>query len=79
MLDSNAGLDLLKYIKHDRFDIPLLLTSSEAQNVSLAAEIPAVFVDKNSPTLHEEIRSFFMEYLGLPLAEFNSAKKPHIP
>jgi hypothetical protein len=31
-MDPEAGLKLLRYIKQDRFDIPLLLTSSESNN-----------------------------------------------
>lgn len=60
----DAGLKLLNHIKQDRFDIPLLLASSEPHNAQPAAEIPAVFIDKNSPVLHEKIASFLMEYLG---------------
>ncbi len=63
-LDHDAGVNFLSYIKKERFDIPLLLTSSESSNAEKAAKIPAVFVDKNSPTLIAEVRSFFMEQLG---------------
>ena len=64
VLDENAGVDFLSKIKKERFDIPLLLTSSEALNADKAEKIPAVFVDKNSPSLHAEVRSFFLEHLG---------------
>lgn len=64
VLDENAGVAFLSEIKKERFDIPLLLTSSEASNAHKAEKIPAVFVDKNSPSLHAEVRSFFLEYLG---------------
>jgi len=63
-LACDAGLSLLHHIKQDRFDIPLLLASSEPDNARYATFIPAVFVDKNSPALHEQIASFLMEYLG---------------
>jgi len=63
-MTADAGLKLLNHIKQDRFDIPLLLASSEPHNAQHAAEIPAVFIDKNSPALHEKIASFLMEYLG---------------
>ena len=63
-IDKNAGVDLLKKIKADRFDIPLLLTSSEPSNAAKAAQIPALFVDKNSPSLLTDVRSFFKEKLG---------------
>ncbi len=62
--DGEAGLHLLKYIKQDRFDIPLLLTSSEPHNAARAATIPAPFIDKNAPFLHRQIRSFLHDYLG---------------
>jgi len=62
--DAEAGLHLLHYIKKDRFDIPLLLTSSEPRNGARAASIPAPFLDKNSPFLHRQIRAFLHDYLG---------------
>jgi len=62
--DAEAGLHLLKYIKQDRFDIPLLLTSSEPHNAARAATIPAPFIDKNAPFLHRQIRAFLHDYLG---------------
>jgi len=62
--DDNAGVALLAKIKKDRFDIPLLLTSSESSNAEKAAAISASFVDKNSPSLIAEVRSFFLERLG---------------
>jgi CheY-like chemotaxis protein len=63
-LDDNAGVTFLSKIKNERFDIPLLLTSSESANAAKAAQIPAFFVDKNSPSLIAEVRSFFLEHLG---------------
>jgi CheY-like chemotaxis protein len=63
-LDENAGVAFLKKIKKDRFDIPLLLTSSESANAEKATAIPASFVDKNSPSLIAEVRSFFLNQLG---------------
>ncbi len=63
-LSPTAGIDLLKHIKRQRFDIPLLLLSNEPRNREKADRIPAVFIDKNSPTLLSEVRSFFLKYLG---------------
>lgn len=62
--DENAGVSLLKAIRDERFDIPLLLMSSEAENAGKAAGIPAVFVDKNSPALLTDVRSFILNHLG---------------
>jgi len=63
-IDPDAGINLLSQIKKERFDIPLLLTSSEPSNRKKAAKIPATFIDKNSPSLLSEVRSFFIEQLG---------------
>lgn len=63
-MDDNAGMKLLERIKRERFDIPLLLTSANPQNADKAKKIPAVFVDKNSPSLHDQVRSFFLDHLG---------------
>ncbi|WP_228853995.1 hypothetical protein [Desulfomarina profundi] len=62
--DGEAGLRLLKHIKKERFDIPLLLTSSEPHNAARAASIPAPFIDKNAPFLNRQIRSFLLNHLG---------------
>jgi hypothetical protein len=63
-LDCAAGLRLLKRIKSERFDVPLLLISSECENRLQAERIPARFVDKNSPTLSSDIRRYFKADLG---------------
>jgi hypothetical protein len=62
--DPNAGVDLLRSIKEDGFDIPLLMVSKESKNRLRAAEIPALFADKNSPNLHNEVTGFFQDQLG---------------
>ncbi len=64
ILDGCAGLQLLSHVKRDRFDIPLLLTSSESSNAEFAKLIPAQFVDKNTPSLQESINTFLVEHLG---------------
>jgi len=63
-IDALAGFDLLSMIKKEIPDIPLLNLSSEEANRKKTEKIPAVFLNKNSPTLHSEIRSFFMDKLG---------------
>lgn len=63
-LDDAAGYKLFSMITKESPDLPLLIFSSEESNRKLAQQIPAVFLNKNSPTLHSEIRSFFMQFLG---------------
>jgi hypothetical protein len=73
--DGDAGIQLLSTIHRKRFDIPLLLASSEVENRDKAATIPAAFVDKNSPDLHEEVHSFFLDKLGFGPFLFERSEK----
>ena len=63
-MDDGAGFRLLSMIRQDNPELPLLNLSSEESNRQQAEKIPAIFLNKNSPTLHSEIRSFFINYLG---------------
>ena len=63
-LDPEAGLGLLSTIKSEIPDLPLLLTSSESSNAAKAQFIPASFIDKNAPSLHMAVHSFFLDRLG---------------
>jgi hypothetical protein len=51
-------------IRGETADIPMLMLSSEEKNRQRAQQVPAVFLNKNSPTLHTEIRAFFKSALG---------------
>ncbi len=62
--DPHAGFELLSGIKRDDPDLPVLMLSSEENNRERALNIPAVFLNKNSPALHMGIRSFLVNYLG---------------
>lgn len=64
ILDETAGVALLSLIKRENPDIPLLLTSSEPSNKTRAGEIDASFLDKNSASLHHDVRSFLTGHLG---------------
>jgi hypothetical protein len=61
---GDAGVNFVSHVRKERFDIPVLLTSSEVDSAAKAAAIDAVFVDKNSPTLHAEVQAFFRDRLG---------------
>ncbi len=63
-MDEQAGFSLLRMIRQENPDLPLLILSSEESNRAPAEMIPAVFLNKNSTTLNSEVRSFFMQYLG---------------
>ncbi len=63
-VDDMAGFNLLSMIRQEEPDLPLLNFSSEESNRQSAENIPAVFLNKNSATLHSGIRKFFIQYLG---------------
>jgi DNA-binding NarL/FixJ family response regulator len=63
-VDPEAGLRLLESIQKEVPDLPMLVLSSEPGNRSRAEAIPAVFLEKNSPLVRDEIHSFFLNYLG---------------
>lgn len=63
-IDDQAGVNLLRKIRTEKQDLPLLLMSSERRNRQLALDIPAVFLDKNSSDLSNDIRHFFKQFLG---------------
>jgi CheY-like chemotaxis protein len=63
-LYANAGIELLRRARQEKPSLPLLLFSSEPENKPKAAHIPAEFLDKNSPTLLDEIHDFFLSRLG---------------
>lgn len=64
VLNENAGIDFLSYIRKEIFDLPLLLLSSETCNREKAEAVPAVFLDKNSANFMRELHDFFLNHLG---------------
>jgi CheY-like chemotaxis protein len=62
--DTQAGFDFLRLIRDEINDLPLLMVSTEQQNRAQAEQIPAVFIDKNSPLIKDELHNYFMKNLG---------------
>lgn len=63
-IDGRAGVSLLSKIRKESPDLPLLMFSSEQENKKNADELGAVFLNKNSPCLNMDIRSFLVGHLG---------------
>ncbi|MDJ0624628.1 MAG: PEP/pyruvate-binding domain-containing protein [Desulfocapsaceae bacterium] len=63
-VEGEAGIRLLEYVREQSVDLPLLLLSTEVDNREKAKAIPAIFMDKRSPSMHDELQSFFREHLG---------------
>lgn len=63
-MEAEAGLTLLRSVRSEISDLPLLLLSTEALNRPKAQAIPAVFIDKKSPNRSQELHDFFLQHLG---------------
>lgn len=63
-LCADAGVQFLKRVKKDIYDLPVLLISNESHNRTQAESIPAQFLDKNSPQLFDQLHAFFLDHLG---------------
>lgn len=61
---ADSGIRLLKAVhEHDKF-LPLVLDSSEEENVKLAVECNASFISKNSKSLDHDMRKIFLKKFG---------------
>jgi len=63
-MDEAAGLKLVKYVKECLPDLPTLLQSSDTSNAGKAYELKSIFINKNSETLIQDLKSFISYYLG---------------
>ncbi len=63
-LNDRAGLCLINYVKKQLNDLPTLLQSSDPENSMEAYKLKSTFVNKNSDTLKEDLKSFISYYLG---------------
>ncbi len=64
VLNPRAGFDLIEFVRSRNSRLPLLIQSAEQKNESIAKDLDVKFLNKNSSTLIEEIRRFFMTDLG---------------
>jgi len=62
--DMQAGADLIRRVKADQPDIPVLLESSDPNNRKLAEPLGAAFLHKRSRTLLQDLRSFMLNNFG---------------
>ncbi len=63
-MSDQAGFELLRFVRREIPDLPLLMLSSDPGNRRQAEAIPAVFLDKNSANPAEQIHHFFLKHLG---------------
>ncbi len=62
--DPNAGILFAKKVKERRPDVPILLQSTNNSIGKLASSIGATFLEKDSPTLLEDLKYFMMHHFG---------------
>ena len=63
-LDASAGFELAQNVRMMIADIPFLLQSEEPDNAQKADGLGVLFLNKNSPNLLHELRSYIMENYG---------------
>ena len=62
--DPRAGILFAKKVKERKPDVPLLLQSTNNSIKELANSVGATFLEKDSPTLLEELKYFMMHNFG---------------
>jgi hypothetical protein len=64
IMHDTAGFDLIKHIKEDLPNLPTVLQSSDPENSKYAFTLKANFINKNSESLLQDLKSFINYYLG---------------
>jgi len=64
IVHENAGMSFLRYVQAHRNDLPMILQSSDPDCSSAAIEIKATFMNKNSETLLQDLKTFITYSLG---------------
>ncbi|KAF0131977.1 MAG: pyruvate phosphate dikinase PEP/pyruvate-binding protein [Bacteroidetes bacterium] len=62
--DDQAGIDLVEFAKNLIPDLPVIIQSSDTENVKIAYRYKSTFIDKNSETLSQDFQSFITHFLG---------------
>ncbi|MDK2978114.1 MAG: hypothetical protein PWP52_828 [Bacteroidales bacterium] len=63
-LYHNAGFELIQYIKENIPNLPTVLQSSNSENAKKTYELKSNFINKNSETLLQDLKSFINYHLG---------------
>jgi len=64
LMDDNAGFSLAMAARETIKGLPTVIQSSDIKNSRRAFELKCTFINKNSDTLLQDIRSFIMHHLG---------------
>ncbi len=63
-MDEQAGFDLVRFVHDKVSDLPTVIQSSEIENSRKAFELQSIFINKNSESLLQDIKSFIQHHLG---------------
>jgi CheY-like chemotaxis protein len=63
-LNEEAGFDLVARIREESPTLPIMLQSSNEENRDESERLRGFFVNKNSHSLLQDLRTFLMEFLG---------------
>jgi DNA-binding response OmpR family regulator len=63
-MNNRAGFDLVRHIRSQKKDIPVIIQSSNKDCEEEAYQLKSIFIDKNSENLVQEFKSFIMHQLG---------------
>ena len=63
-LVDDAGFDLVEKIRQESPTLPIMLQSSDENNRDQSEKLKSFFVNKNSNSLLQDLRTFMMEYMG---------------
>jgi hypothetical protein len=64
VMDDTAGFELIQKVKSDLPNLPTVLQSSDAENSRYAYTLKSNFINKNSESLLQDLKSFLNYYLG---------------
>ena len=64
VLHDTAGFELIKHVKEDLPNLPSVLQSSDPENAKYAHLLKSNFINKNSESLLQDLKSFINYYLG---------------
>ncbi len=62
--DSMAGIKLCEKIRKESPFLPIIMQSSETENITYATKYGATFIDKNSKKMNVDLRKAFAETFG---------------
>jgi hypothetical protein len=64
VLNDMAGFDLIQHMRIDLPNLPAVLQSSDPENAKYAFTLKSNFINKNSESLLQDLKSFINYYLG---------------